>query len=254
MRPHTADRSAPGLLLSLLLLCGLFLAAPELAAQDDIEIEVVEAVEETLDSADTEELEDPWELPDNFSMSPPFGQGSSGAHLSFGFALSGIAPESLDPDLGGDLVLNVFELYFMNKGLLFGGSWTTSALYDAPNYDQFLFDYKGLLLGYDYSLFYGKMSVRPAIMLGRGEITMIRTRPDITADAAFNPEGREVLERLRDQDFYAIRPSFSIGWSPSSLVHFRLEGGFLYPTGGEGSLDDLREPLYTFHVMFGSNR
>lgn len=230
-----------------LLLIGL-LTTSSLQAQDDDDEIFVDSIE--VD----DEGEDPWALPDNFSMSPPFAQGTSGAHLSFGFALTGIAPERLDPDLGGDLVLSVFELYFMSNGLLIGGSWTTSALYDAPNYDKFLFDYKGGLLGYDYSLFYGRMSLRPAVMLGPGEMVMIRKRPDITSDTALNPNGREVLERLRDQSFFAIRPSLSIGWSPTPLVHFRLEGGFFYPTGGEGKLDDLREPIGSFHVMFGSNR
>ncbi len=229
-----------------LLLVG-FLTTSTLQAQDEeIDDEVM------IDS--TEVGEDPWELPDDFSMSPPFAQGTSGAHLSFGFALSGIEPETLDPDLDGDLVLSVFELYFMSNGLLIGGSWTTSTLYDAPNYDKFLFDYKGGLIGYDYSLFYGRMGIRPAVMLGPGEIVMVRTRPDITADTALNPNGKEVLERLRNQDFFAIRPSLSIGWSPTPLLHFRLEGGFFYPTGGEGNLDDLREPIGSFHVMFGSNR
>ncbi len=204
--------------------------------------------------ADTTEVEDPWEIDDNFSMSPPFARASSGGHLSFGFALTGIAPETLDPDLGGDLVLNVFEGYAMVNGLLFGGSWTTSMLYDAPNYDEFIFDYKGALLGFDYSLFYGRMAIRPAIMLGPGEIKMIRTRPDIRYDALLNPSGKEILERVRDASFFALRPSLSLTWSPTPLIHFRAEGGFFYPTGGDGSLDDLREPIGSFHIMFGGNR
>lgn len=205
------------------------------------------------DSSEVEE--DPWTLDEEFRMGPPFGQGTTGGHLSFGFALSGIDPAELDPEyLGGAMILSTFELTFMRKGLLLGGSWTTAMLYDAPLYDEFVFDHKGLLLGYDYSLFYGDFGIRPAVMVGRGDIVMIRTRPDITYDSAANRSGNEILERIREDDFWVIRPSLSLNWSPGTFVHFRLEGGYLYPTGGEFGVEDLRKPFGAMHLMFGSSR
>lgn len=218
-----------------LLLCFLLLGPLPLLAQDAPE-------------------EDPWEIDDEFSMSPPFSQPANGGGLSFGFGLSGIDPGTLDSSLGGDLILNTFELYGVGRGLLIGASWTTSLLYDAPNYDEFTYDYGGLLLGYEHALYYGRLMIRPSVMIGRGGLTMIRTRPDITYSDTLNPSGREVLERVREQDFWVIRPELSLGWSPLQIFRFSAGVGFGYVTGGEGVVEDLREPVYTLSFTFGSNR
>lgn len=237
---------------TLLFLLSTALPTTGLHAQEDPEESDV--YEQEYDESDTVDEEDPWALDEEFRMGPPFGQGTSGAHISLGFAFSGIAPADLDPELGGDLILSVLEIYVMRKGLLFGGSWTSSTLYDAPLYDEFVFDYKGVLLGYDYSLFYGKMGIRPAVMVGRGDITMIRTRPDITYDTLLNPSGNVVLERVREDEFWMIRPSLSLTWSPSPIFHFRAEGGYLYGAGGESDMEDLRKPFAAFHFLIGTNR
>lgn len=200
-----------------------------------------------------------WETGENeFSMAPQFSRASSGAGIALGFNLTGIRPETLDPDLAGDLLLTNIDAYIMMRGglrgLLIGGSWTTARLYDpGDRYDEFSFGYGGILLGYDHSLFYGRMTFRPSIFFGSGGITMIKKRPDLTLDTALNAGGREILERIRDQEFYVIRPGFGIGYSPIDLLQFRAEVNFLYPTG-DGSLQDLRKPVYSFQVVFGSNR
>ncbi len=209
----------------------------------------------SLSAQDTpEEEEDPWEIDEEFSMSPPFSQPANGGGITFGFGLSGINPANLDSTLGGDLVLNVFELFAVNKGLLVGGSFTTALLFDAPNYDEFSYGYGGLLLGYEHALYYGRLLIRPSVMIGRGGLTMIRTRPDITFDDSLNVAGNEILERVREQDFWMIRPEITIGWSPIQLFRFSASAGFGFATGGDGPVDDLREPIVTFGVTLGSNR
>lgn len=189
---------------------------------------------------------------------PQFSRPSSGAGLAVGFGLTGLTPGSLDTMLGGDLVLSSIDAYVILRGtlqgLLLGGSWTWSSLYDpGERYDEFSFGYSGFLLGYDHSLFYGKLTVRPSVLLGWGDITMIRRRPDITYDTTLNPTGREVLERVRDQDFFMLRPGFGIGYSPIDLLQFRADVAFMYPTG-DASVDDLRKPVYSLQVVFGSSR
>lgn len=239
--------------LLLFLLAGLAGAASPAAAQDDADPVYEDSTYyEAYDSTF-------WETEENeFSMAPQFSRASSGAGIALGFNLTGIRPEALDADLSGDLLLTNIDAYVMLRGglrgLLIGGSWTSARLYDpGDRYDEFSFGYGGILLGYDHSLFYGRMTFRPSFFFGSGGITMIKKRPDLTLDTALNAGGREILERIRDQEFYMIRPGFGIGYSPIDLLQFRAEVGFLYPTG-DGSLQDLRKPVYSFQVVFGSNR
>ncbi|MGE3800574.1 MAG: hypothetical protein AB7H80_06105 [Candidatus Kapaibacterium sp.] len=197
-------------------------------------------------SADTEGFD--------FSMKPRFSRPSSGAGIALGFNLAGVKPETLDSELGGDLVLTSLDAYIVNKGLLLGGSWTSARLYDAPdNYDAFDFSYAGGLLGYEHSLFYGRMTFRPSILIGTMDVKLIKSRSDLTADTLLNPGGREVLERLWEDDSFVIRPAFGIGWSPIDFFQMRAEVGLLYPTS-RGRWEELREPVYSFQFVFGSNR
>lgn len=224
------------------------------AQEDDEEI----IYEDSTYSDDLNFSDDEMSEENEFSMAPQFSRPSSGAGIAVGFNLTGLKPETLDPELGGDLLLTNIDAYIILRGalrgFLFGGSWTSATLYDpGERYDQFSFGYSGVLLGYDHSLFYGRMTIRPSILLGGGDITMIKKRPDLTLDNALNPNGREVLERIRDQDFFVIRPGFGIGYSPIEMLQFRIDVGFLYPTG-DGALDDLREPIYSFQAVFGNNR
>ena len=211
------------------------------AAQDDDVDEDEEIIEEESD--------------ENFlaPVPPRFSRPSNGGGIAFGFGMYGLDPTVLDPALSGDLIFTGIDVYVMRSGLLLGGTWHQTMLYDPPlEYDEFEFGYKGVMLGLDYSLFYGKISVRPGVVLGDGTITMVKTRHDITSDTALNPNGREVLERLRDDDFFVMIPSLSIGWSPIDFIQFRAGASYFFPT--KQAVEDLRKPMFTFQFVFGSNR
>ena len=185
---------------------------------------------------------------------PRFSRPSSGVGLALGFNLTGLQLSTLDPDLKSDLVLTSLDAYFVRKGLLIGGSWTSSTLYDAPDvYDEFDFSYAGGIVGYEHSLFYGKMTIRPSLFIGNMNVTLIKSRPELTADPILNPDGREVLERLWEDESFMIRPAFGIGWSPIEFLQLRAEVGILYPTGDE-QWEDIRKPVYSFQFVFGTNR
>ena len=185
---------------------------------------------------------------------PRFSRPSTGGGIGFGFNLTGLKPSALDPSLKGDLILTNLDVFFINNGLMLGGSWTTSTLYDAPErYEEFDFNYRGGIVGYQHSLFYGKLTLRPSVFLGQMNVKLITRRPDITADPMLNPDGRPILERIWEDDSFTLRPAFGIGWAPIDFFQFRAEVGFLYPTG-DGRWEDLREPLYSLQFVLGSNR
>ncbi len=221
-------------LISSLFLVLLLIGSAPLSAQPDEESESVQSEEE--------------------NHSPKFSRPSSGFGIGFGLNLTDLKPSTLDPDLSGDLVPTNTDVYAILQGLLLGLSWTSTELYDPGRlYDEFSYSYWGALAGYDHSLFYGKMTLRLSFLVGSGEITMIKKRPDITFDTAANPSGREVLERVREQEFFMIRPAFGIGYSPIDFLQFRTEVGFMYPSSDE-MVSDLREPIYSLQIVFGRNR
>lgn len=206
------------------------------------------------DSDDDYTGDEEYEEYNPYSFGPKFSRPSSGVGLGFGFSLTDLKPSSLDPDLGGDLVPTNIEAYAMIKGLLLGISWTSTDLYDPGDlYDEFSFGYTGFMAGYDHSLFYGKMTMRLSMLIGGGELVMIKKRPDISSDPILNPGGREVLEEVRNQEFFILRPAFGIGYSPIDFIQFRTEVGFMYPTSDD-KVGDLREPIYSFQIVFGTNR
>ncbi len=208
---------------------------------------------QSTDEEDFVELED-FVDEDEFSMKPRFSRPSSGGGVTLGFNLTALKPSVLDPSLKGDLVLRNIDLYFVHNGLLLGGSWTTSTLYDAPdNYDEFDFGYRGVMLGYEQGLYYGRLKIRPSIFLGQMGVKLIKSRPDITFDTILNPSRREVLERVWEDESFMLRPAFGIGFWPIDLVQLRVEAGFLYPMQGR-RWEELREPIYSFQFVFGSNR
>ena len=189
-----------------------------------------------------------------YSFGPKFSRPSSGVGLGFGFNFTDLKPSTLDPDLDGDFIPTTVDAYAMIKGLLLGVSWTSTTLYDPGDlYDEFSFGYTGFMAGYDHSLFYGKMTMRVSLMLGGGELVMIKKRPDISSNPILNPTGREILEEVRNQEFFILRPAFGIGYSPIDFIQFRGEVGFMYPTSDD-KVGDLREPVYGFQIVFGTNR
>lgn len=188
---------------------------------------------------------------DRALLSPRFSKPSRGAGVGLNFGLMGVQPSELDPDLDGNFILTAFDVYVVRRGLLIGGTWADAKLYSLPDsYDRFNLGYSGLLIGYDHSLFYGRLSIRPTIMIGEGNITMVKERPDLTANPLLNPDGRVVLERLRETDFFMLRPGFGLGWSPIEFFQFRADAFFMYPTASEVS--DLRKPIFNFGIVFGA--
>jgi len=197
----------------------------------------------------------PDDIPDNsLRMKPKFSRPSAGIGLAFGFGLTDLHPDALDPNLGGEFVPTGFDLYFIANGILVGGSWTTFDLYDPGElYNELTLDYGGILLGYDQSLFYGRMSLRLSMMIGGGSLTMVKNRPDITYDPVLNSDGRKVFEKVRDQGFFMFRPAVGLGYSPIDFLQFRTETGFMYPTSDD-KIDDIREPFVNLQVVFGPRR
>lgn len=188
------------------------------------------------------------------SMKPKFSRPSGGFGVAIGFGLTDLKPKTLDPLLGGEFVPTSVDAYFIASGILVGYSATTFDLYDPGElYDEFSFSYGGIMLGYDHSLFYGRMSMRLSLLIGGGSLTMIKNRPDITYDPILNPDGRPVFEEVRDQGFTMFRPAVGIGYAPIDFLQFRVETGFMYPTSDAG-VEDLREPTVNFQVVFGPRR
>ncbi|MEP7218346.1 MAG: hypothetical protein ABI876_05495 [Bacteroidota bacterium] len=184
-----------------------------------------------------------------FAREPdPFIKGRSGLiYLTGLVAGSSLNLEALDPRLkGGSLVFYGFEGFTLLNGLLIGGGWSGAHLYGAPaEYDQFSFDYGGILLGYDARLRPLRLSVRGAVMIASGGLEMIRKDSVLTLST-----GREILERVRHEGFYALRPGISIGISPIQYFDLRLGVDYLLPLGGS-SLADLRNLTYGIRVAFG---
>ena len=159
---------------------------------------------------------------------------------------SGMKPSDLDPRLDGDLVVFGGQGYLVLSGWLMGGIGTSAVLYNAPaSYDEFSFGYGGFLFGYDQQFARQIFSAQARTMIGRGGLRMIRKRPDIV-----DPGGLEILERVREESFFAFRPEASIGFQPVGFLEFRLSAAWLLPVGG-ARVNDLAAPTYGIHVALG---
>jgi len=160
--------------------------------------------------------------------------------------LSALKPDELDPTLSGNMVVFGGQGYVIFSGWLFGGIGTSAVLYDQPSkYDEFAFGYGGLLFGYDQQFADQLFSVQARSMIGLGGLKMIRKRPDL-ADST----GLEILERFREENFFALRPEMSLGFQPIGFMEFRLSAAYLVPVGGE-HVSDLASFNYGLHIMLG---
>lgn len=176
----------------------------------------------------------------------PFFTRRSGIFVGPTVEMSQLSPGSLDPILGGSMVIYGGQAYLMLNGWLVGGGGWSSVLYDLnPKYDQFSFGYAGLLLGYDQGIFGGRLTVRPTLLLGAGGLTMIKKRPDIV-----DTTGHEILERYRSEDFFCMRPGISVGFMPFHFLDLRFVVDYLLPVGG-AHVSDLKALDYGLQVMFG---
>ena len=210
----------------------LLLLSPPLAAQSTGDV----------DSADVEEDWD--DIDEEDPMLAPAVTGSS--FLGGGtIELTSLKTTDLDPDLDQDLILvGGYGMATISNFIVgFGG---TSASLDQPNeaYDRFTLTYGGLLTGYD-ALITDGTSLRLSLLVGGGELEMIKTRGDLA------PLGRNAfLERFRSEGFYMVRPEFSIGQQFLSLFEIRASIARLHPLGG-ADIDDLRVWTYGLHLLVG---
>ncbi len=176
----------------------------------------------------------------------PFFDTRSGFFIGPTIQFTDLKPETLDPDLSGDLLLFGGQAYLMYNGWLFGGEWSSAMLYElTPKYDEFSLSYGGFLTGFDQQFAYGSFSIRPALMIGGGEITQIKRRSDLR-----DSTGNMILERYRDESFFLMRPGISLGFQPLPFLEFRLTADYLYPFGGK-EISDLKKMTYGLQILFG---
>ncbi len=222
MRPA----QAPSSLLLRSLLLSLFLALPVAAAfgqdnpGDSVELAITEPV---------------------FAPGP----GSFGIFGGPTFELTSLKTTDLDPELDEVLLLKGGYGYVILSHWLIGGGGAGVTL-EKPNstYDRFGMHFGGFLTGYD-RLLAGKLSGRISLLVGGGDISMIKKRPDLS------PLGNnEFLERYREEEFFLLHPEVSIGYAVLPFIDIRLAASYWYPIGSAGA-EDLRQFNYGVHVMFG---
>ena len=182
----------------------------------------------------------------NYYEEPSFFSTRDGLMAGATIQFSELRPKDLDPDLSGEFIFFGGEILGINNGLILGGGWSSVTLYDlTPKYDELTFSFGGFITGYDQQFLYQKFSIRPTVMIGGGEITMIKKRPDIV-----DSTGHEILERYRDEGYFLLRPGISLGFSPASYFDIRLTADYHYPIGG-GNISDLRKLNYGLALMIG---
>ncbi len=160
--------------------------------------------------------------------------------------LTALEPDDLDPALDGTPVVYGLEGYVLLSSWMLGGGGGSATLYGmSANYDQFSYGYGGVITGYDTKIFYGAMSLQTSLMIGAGGLEMIRRRPDLGGSA-----GHEILERVRQESFFCLRPRVSIGFSPLSFMRFSVGASYMLPLGGE-KVADLRKLSYGLGVTLG---
>lgn len=193
-----------------------------------------------------------------FGGAPGIG-GSGGVYGGPTFELSALEPSTLDPDLSGSMII------YGGQGMLILGNWVlggggySADIFDMPsNYDEFVFSYGGFLFGYDRP--FGDFSLRGVVLIGGGELKMIKKAPDLgdpLSNGALEEyqrrNGVEVLERFREEDFFALRPTLSLGFAPLPFFDIRVAASYLMPLGGE-DVDDLYTLSYGVQLMFGFGR
>lgn len=173
------------------------------------------------------------------------GPGSFGIFGGPTFELTSLKTTDLDPALDEVLLLKGGYGYVILSHWLIGGGGAGVTL-EEPNstYDRFGMHFGGFLTGYD-RLLAGKLSGRISLLVGGGDIEMIKKRPDLS------PLGdNEFLERYREEEFFLIHPEVSIGYAVLPFIDIRLAASYWYPIGSAGA-EDLRQFNYGVHVMFG---
>ncbi len=187
-----------------------------------------------------------------------FGGGTFGVYGGPTFEIAALDPHELDPDLDGTMLVYGGQGFAILSGWVIGGGGYGAEIYDiASNYDEFSFHYGGFIGGYDKAL--GRFSIRGTLMIGSGGIKMIKKRPSVndSVDVALQDyeqrNGVEILERYRQEDFFTLRPTISIGFAPVPFFDFRLSASYVMPIGGANA-SDLYTLTYGLQLMFGIGR
>jgi hypothetical protein len=163
------------------------------------------------------------------------------------FEVTTLDPRELDRALDGDIVLYGGRVFLIISGWIMGGEWVGATLYDlSPSYDEFSFSYGGFITGYDLDIYDG-LSIRGDVLIGGGDLNMVKKRPDLRQ---LDTAGTEILERYRSEGFFALKPGISLGYAPLPFLDLRFAVSFLYPIGGS-DVADLKSTVYGLHVMLG---
>ena len=231
---YAAGRWSGAGIVSLLLLLSFLLPALPLSAQTsggDAEVD-------TTYSDDWDDVD----LSQGETAEPP---GSFGLYFGPTFEYLTLETASLDPDLDQSLFMWGGYGYVIVSRFLIGGGGSSVTL-EQPNerYDRFSFGYNGFLTGYDHP-FSPKFSARLSLLVGSGEIEMIKTRNDLDSLGNF-----EFLERFRAEEFFLVRPGFSIGYSLFGILDLRAQATRLIPIGG-ARVGDLESWSFGINAMFG---
>lgn len=249
-------------LLALALLLLTLAGKPVQAQPGDDDPLLFDSTEIILDSTDTNTLQiddslfTPTGDSNNFGNdvdldlpnSKSFWSVRNGGNLGLIAEFTALKPSSLDPTLGGDMVIFGGEGYVIFSGWIVGGVGVGAKLYDLDKrYDEFSFGYGGFMVGHEKMMFRELISLQGTVMVGFGGLNMVKKRPDIN-----DPTGNEILERYRKEDFFCFRPAISLGYSPVPILEIRIGANYLLPIGG-ANVGDLRTLNYGIAVLLGVN-
>lgn len=244
-------RGIPLLLFSLL---SLLLPLFSLAAQtegDPVEMEEEMTIDTVdVDTVEIDEWEDEWEEDDweDVPVTTPDPAPAPGGFGLYGgptFETFRLATASLDPDLDQDLILFGGYGFVVVSHIILGGGGAGTTL-EQPNeaYDRFSYSFGGFLTGYDL-LLSDNLSLRATLLVGSGEIEMVKTRNDLSG---LGPN--QFLERFRQEEFFLLRPAASIGYTLLGFIDLRADAARLLPIGGEDA-SELGEWTFGLHLYFG---
>lgn len=171
--------------------------------------------------------------------------GGFGIFVGSSFSLTTLKPTDLDPDLDETLLYRGGLGYAILSHWLVGGGGASVDLQD-PNssYDRFQLGYGGFLTGYD-QLLTDDLSIRGSLLVGSGELSMIKNRPDLDSLSE-----HPFLEQYREENFFLVKPQVSVGYVLFSIFDLRLTGGYWLPFGA-AEVEDLRQFTFGLDIMIG---